>query len=177
MNLSRIGVPLGALALAVIATPANAVTSPRLVGTWNGNYKVTVVTGGTHDRLGATGTTKFAFTPQCATGGCVTKDVRTRISGHPAQATPALLTPSGATYTGSTTYLSGCFFGNGTVFEKGQKTAERTTINVTATNAQHVATAWTGTLKLTFTPTAAGSAAGCLPGGETLALKSGTRIS
>jgi hypothetical protein len=145
-------------ALATVGvTSAQAATIPRLAGSFS--VKATI-TADQHNpgAVGTSSTKTWKFTPSCSgTAGCNTTLVRPRSSGHPDTVTTVLVPSQNAAgawqYKGTKTYLSACFLDGGGIVENAYPTKETTNLTVTATNASHAVTAFTGTLVLVFTPT------------------------
>jgi hypothetical protein len=150
--------------VALSATSAQAVTTPRITGSYS--VKTTITADQNKpSAVGSSATSTWKFTPSCTgTNGCTTTLVRPRTSGHPASATTVLSPVQSSTgtwhYKGSTTYLSACFLNNGGIVERAYSTKETTNLTVTSTNTSNVVTAFKGTLVLVFTPTAS-APSGC----------------
>lgn len=161
-------------AIALAAAPASAAGTPRLVGHWKVAEVVTAQQNST-SHVGQKATARFNFVPQCASGGCLTKSMRTRVSDGVVVTTR--LTPSGNTYVGSTRYLGSCFLHSGGVVKKAYTYTEKTSITVTRVNGANTATKFTGKLKLYFKPTPVGTANKCSAGYIFLNLASSVRTS
>ena len=157
---SRAVALLALLALVLPAAPASAGSSPRLNGHWVVKTKITYdknVPG----NVGSVAKKRWSFNAQCdAPSSCATTLVRPRNTGHPKTVTTTLH-PDGSQYTGTAVYKSACFLNNGGIVEKAYTITEKTTINVTKTNAANAATVFGGKLVLLFAPTAAGKNHNC----------------
>jgi hypothetical protein len=166
-----VGTTLAGVAVTLIAGPASAAATPRLAGTWSTKQKVTSSHNG--EPVGKTNVKPYKFVPKCGAGACPT--VVTRLHGDGSKETYTLKPVSGkAQYVGSTKYVSSCYTAKGGVLiSKGYTYSEKLTINVTKSSGGS-ATAYTGVLSLTFTPTAAGKNK-CPAGSESVALTSGKK--
>ena len=164
--------------LSVASVPAEAaVTYSRLSGTYKPTLTITSHKAKPSDKGTKLSGKPWKFAPKCTgTNGCATVLKRTRYSD--ASVVTTTLAPSvvkGKTnYKGVATYKSNCYRNSdgSLLVANGYSTKETTTLVVTGTGN---AATFTGTLALTFTPTAAAKRAGCAIDAETSSIASGKR--
>jgi hypothetical protein len=160
----------------VSATSAQAVTIPRIAGSYS--VKETVTAHQSHPGdVGKSATVTFKFTPNCTgSNGCTTTLVRPRTSGHPNSVSTVLKPVQSSTgtwhYKGTKTYLSACFFDSGKIVDNAYSVKETSNLTVTNTNASNLVTAFKGTVAEVFTPTQIGINNNCASDRETIALQS-----
>lgn len=130
----------------------------------------------TQQPVGTVTTRTWTFTPECASGGCVTRLDRVRNTSP--RVTTYRLKPR-QTATGELVYratiraVTDCFNAAGAVlFPDGMETVERIEVKTRRMDAQNAAGKIKGELRAEFTPTAAASAAGCRGGFSELAFRS-----
>lgn len=158
--LLRAAAAVAVLALVAPAAPASAGSSPRLDGHWVVKTKITYDKN-SPSSVGSVAKKRWSFTAQCdAPAACATTLVRPRNTGHPKTVT-TVLHPDGSQYSGTEVYKSACFLYSGGIVEKAYTITEKTTINVTKTDANNAATAFGGKLVLVFAPTTAGKNHNC----------------
>lgn len=158
-----------ALLLPAVAQAAAPTTPARLTGNFTVTMKVTQSYHG--DALGSVFVRPMSFTPSCAAGTCASTLTRTRGDGI---SISYLVKPTTTgTYVGTKTYKGYCFRSGQPVVPNGFTYTEKTTIKQTRVT-RGVISAFSGTLKLSFKPTAVGVANNCQAGNETMSL-SGTR--
>ncbi len=170
--MKRIPIVLAGSVVAVLATStvAQAATPARISGRFVTSQKATAQHNSVQP-VGSVTTAPYTFRPTCASGACVT--TFTRLHGDGSPETYALRPTATGAYTGASTYLGSCYSTAAQVLvANGYSYKESITLTPVKVLAGSVA-AYNGTLKLTFTPTAAGRAKRCTPGFLTLALTSG----
>lgn len=154
-------------ALSLASAPAVA-EPPQ--GTMSGTYTVhtKVLSSQNGEKRGKKAVSYMRLTPKCDTGACATRLSRVRGDGKTVR---IWLDPTAdGTYEGSTTYFGGCYFANGTVKQRAYKYTERISLTPVKLDGDHILT-FTGVMKLTFKPTAAGERLNCGAGRQTVQLK------
>ena len=149
---------LAGTALALVAGPASAAGSPRIAGSDTISFTYTA-SNTSRFPVGTGGKRLWKFTPTCAKGGCVT--TFDRVSGTGVHYVYRI-TPSGVTYTGSTTYGDNCYNikTGALILKNAYNDKETLTLKVTKVVGGS-AKAFTAKIVFVYTPTAAARAKGC----------------
>jgi len=167
------------LAVAVLGAwggvPAGAAAHARVEGAVSVR-NVVVDEDNTQQPVGTVTTRTWTFTPECTSGGCVTRLDRVRNTSP--RLTTYRLKPR-QTATGELVYratiraVTDCFDETGAVlFEDGMQTVERIEVKTRRIDAQNVAGRIKGELRAEFTPTPAAAAVGCSGGFSELTFRS-----
>ena len=157
-------VVLSAAAL-LSAAPAAHAASPALSGTFSVAEVVTMSQNVANEPVGFSTTNSWTFAPSCASGACATQMTRHRTDGG--QTTYTITPDSNGNYTGNTSYLAACYSNStGQVIAQDAYTdAESIQIEPTA-SANGIVTSFQGSLTITGTPNAVGTANNCNPSDE-----------
>ncbi len=173
--LKNFGLSIALFFVAFGAAPGVAASHARVEGAVSVRTEV-IAEQNTQQPVGTVTTRTWTFTPECATGGCVTRLDRVRNTSP--RVTTYQLKPR-QTATGELVYratiraVTDCFDESGAVlFEDGMQTVERVEVKTRRVNAQNVAQKVKGRLRAEFTPTAAAAAVGCDSGFTELTFKS-----
>lgn len=151
--------------LVSVSQTAKAATATRLSGAFNVVQLVTAAQNG--DPVGYSQTLPYTFVPSCGSGPCATQMTRRHNDGT--NLTYTVNPDSAGDYVGNSTYVGSCYRNSAPVVQAGETYTETIKITPTASSGGNVS-AFTGTLSLSFVPTASGTANGCSGGSETLQL-------
>jgi hypothetical protein len=147
--------------------PAGQATAPALSGTFSVAEVVTVSQNVVNEPVGFSPTVSWTFVPGCSSGACATQITRNHTNGT--QTTYTVTPDSSGNYTGSTSYPGSCYSTATGQLIAQDAYSDAETIQITPTaSSGGVVTAFKGSLSVTGTPNAVGTANNCNPSYEVI---------